>query len=725
MEQFKDHRKLKLSNTDDKKHLTDFVQSYIDLSKEELARTGYVDICNKIALSVEGHQMPVGFTDGALEEFVKQNIQNFDLRKFQVQKRKGNIIYFSDNRVGEMERGYVAEFTKAKKVLKPMHDTNPRNDRLEWAVGKFLEKWERRKRLWELVRIPVIRYMLRYNKAYTRPYYNPYRIKGLDDIGDISIDYFHPLSVLPDPYPDKKSTVNSRFIIPFKKIPLDQARLMFQSMGYDPDKVISDTEADTIMSNGMVEARTSINDQFVTVYLPEWKQFNLDSINLGIIQQDERGNLTPTQLQALNSYCFTGIYNTSLGLCDFRLNKYADPRDDDGWQFQTIPYEDEQSDLSVFGNSRIGKNVVLNDLLNVVLTVKLNSERHRMAIRGFIAKTLYQEWGKDTVQDFIDIGAILPVDLDAIGPNVTLDNLLHIIQWPNESASLTELITIIDQVLKRNSIRKEILQGQLPTKTSEQMSGKLAKELKDSNATLLQPIVQSIELGVGLESGYIYRILAEEFGEDEWVEITDGKKEDPKYIPIEAHWPSARFYQYLGKAYPNLPPEQAAMKFSERSMVEIERKWRGADGEMLTPEQVEAGDIYHINSLKDQDGEIQRFGFNVSLTFDIDDTKYEDKVLAAQLFARNPDSATFFEIFLENQGGYWADNKDMLVEKYTSERDAMKKLQFIESLGPEFWAEFQQYAQQWMMSQKIKSAGQGGNSAKAGAKKPVQEAVEQ
>ena len=707
MDIYRDHRKLSLKNEEDKKYLDDYTQTYIDLSREEMQRTGYVDICNKIAMYVDGSPLPAGFSDDSLAELIRQNTQMFDMRKFQVKKDKQNVIFFSDNRIAEMERGYLAEFTRSKKTMKAEHDKNPKNDRLEWAMGKKAEQWERQKNIWMQVRQPAIRYMLRYQRGFTRPYFNAYKIKNIDDMGDITMEYYHPLSVLVDPFPTQKLLLNSRFIIPFKKVPLEEARLIFESMGKSRDSVIADTEADEIMSGGSVTSQTNINDQYVTIYYPEWRQFSLDSINLGIIAHDEYGNLNNRQLKALNGYCFEGIYNRALGMCYFSENKYTDPRDTDNYQFACGAYEDEQSDLSVLGMSRLGKALVIQDLLNVVLTLKLNSERQRQLIRGLINKKLSAAWGPQVLKDFMNIGTIAQVDFEELHlpDDFDIKKLITFLEMPDHSSGLSDLLVIIDNVIKRMTIRKEVLSGQLPTKSSEQMSGKLAQELKDSNSTLLQPIVQNIEWRAGNESNYIMKIWAEEFGEDEWVEITGGSKSDPKYIPIEGHWPSAKFYSYLSKAYPNMDLVEAGRKFAERSSVEIERRWKDPlTGRRYTPEEVEMNDIYHINSLKELDanGEqvgVHRFAYKVGLVFNADDTQYDDKVLAGQMFAKNPESIVLFEIFLEQQGGYWAENKDDIVEKYKNERDAMKRLEYIQSLGPEFWQAFQGFVQEWQIRQ--------------------------
>ena len=727
----RDHRTLDIiNNEDDKKYLTDFIEGYIRLSKDELDRTGYVDICNKIALYVDGHHNPIGFSDDSLTEFVKNNAQNFDLRKFQVKKDEHNIIFFSDNRVGEMDRGYDAEFTKAKKSLHANHDKDPKNDKLEWAIGRWIESWENRRRVWQEIRRPTIRYMLRYNRGFTRLSWDPFR-KVKKKGGEVVIEYFHPLSVLVDPFPDKKFLLNSRYIMPFKKMPLPEAQISFANLGYDPKKVTSDTEADQIMSNGAVEARTGVSDQYVTVYFPEWSQYALDRYQTNIIEPDEMGNLTPQEAKEVNRYCFQGIYTTQFGLCHMKLNEFADAEDLEGWQFNTIPYEDEQSDLSVLGMSRVGKALVIQDLLNVVLTMKLNNPRHRNLIRGFINSKIANAWGTDLMKEFMNIGAIAPVDYDALGlpPDFDIKKLIQFLELPDTSAELGDLLIIIDNVIKRQTIRKETLTGQLPTKTSEQMSGVLARELKASNETLLQPLVQNIEWSAETESRLVYRMLAKKFKEDDWVPVTGGNKNDPKYIPIEAHWPSNRFYMFLARAYPGMPLVDAAKKFDEHNLVEVERNKNPQTGVYADPEtgtrlnagQVETSDKYHINSLIDEDGELQQFTFKVDMVFDAEDTKYEDKVLAGQLFAKNPQSLVLFEIFLEQQGGYWSDNKDMILEKYKNENEAMKRLEFIQSLGPDFWKAFLGFAQQW---QAMQASGAGMAGGGQGAEQPAGEMVE-
>lgn len=733
----RDHRQLDIiNNEDDKKYITAFIEDYITLSKDELSRVGYVEICNKIALYVDNIMCPVGISDDSVSEFVRQNVQNFDLLKFQVKKDEHNIIFFSDNRVAEMDRGYDAEFTKAKKSLHANHDKDPKNDKLEWAVGRWVESWENRKRVWNEIRRPTIRYMMRYNRGFTRMQWDPFR-KVKKSGGDISIEYFHPLNVLVDPYPDKKFLLNSRYIIPFKKMPLPEAQIFFQNLGYDPNDVVADTEADQITSNGAIDPRTGVSDQYVTVYYPEWSQYALDTLKSNIIEPDEYGNLNPLQAKEMRNYRFMGVYTKAFGLCHMKVNEFADPEDLDGWQFNTIPYEDEQSDLTVLGCSRIGKALVIQDLLNVVLTIKLNNPRHRSLIRGFINSKIYNAWGPELAKQWMNVGGLAPVDYDKLGlpPDFDIKKLIQFLELPDSSAELGDLLVIIDNVIKRQTIRKEVLSGQLPTKSSEQMSGKLAQELKASNETLLQPPTQNIEWATETESRLAYRMLAKKFQEDDWVQVTGGNKNDPKYTAIEAHWPTKRFYMFLSKAYPNMPLVDAAKKFDEHNLVEVTRAKKNAAGQYvddtgrrLSAQEVEQSDIYHINSLYDVDEngerELREFTFRVDMVFDAEDTKYEDKVLAGQLFAKQPNSLVMFEIFLEQQGGYWSDNKDMILEKYKNENEAMKRLEYIQTLGPEFWQAFLGFAQQWQAQmaggmQQGQQAGQGQTQ-----QKPVVQSME-
>jgi len=737
----RDHRTLRpKTEPKDKEYLDAYIENCKQTALQESQRVMYADICAKIALYCEGYQTPIplGISDDSLSNFVKENFHQFSLNKFQVKKDENNIIFFSDNRVGEMKRGYIAEFTKAKKTMSPEHSSNPRHEKLEWGVKHWLNKWQKNKYFWEQVMVPTIEYMLMYNRGFIRQDYDSFKIRGIDNMGDIAIDYFHPCSVLMDPYPEKKHTLNSRFVIPFKKMPLWDAQLLVESLGGDPGKVVADSEYDEIMggNTGLQFARDIPNEEFVTFFYPEWKQLSLDKIGLGTVDVDEKGNLNKRELKALNSFCYQALYNSTLGTINFKLNKYADPKQSDDYQFACIPLEDEHSDITVLGLSRIGKALVIQDLLNVVLTVFLNNARAASIVRGFIAGKLVDSWGEDSkkiLKDLVNIGGLYKADFEALGIQ-DIKQVIQMLEMPTAAnAMINDLLVIIDNVIKRQTIRKEVLTGQLPNKSSEQMSGTLARELKDSNETLLQPIIQNIEWAAGKCYRYQYNILAEEFGEDEWVQVTEGSKTDPKYIPIAAEWNLEKFNDYIQRQYLDVPLEQATKQFGEHSEVIMEvdaKEEEGNDpftgqkvpifrdrqtGRILTNKEVDERTTIYINSLMDRkNGKKHVFDFKVDLVFGVDDSKYEDKIIASQLFQKNPDSLVLFGIFLEMQGGYWADNKDQIIEDFKNEKDILKMVAMIEELGPEFIGILQKFIQAYQAQQMAKSqqekAGTGGGA---------------
>jgi hypothetical protein len=114
-----------------------------------------------------------------------------------------------------------------------------------------------------------------------------------------------------------------------------------------------------------------------------------------------------------------------------------------------------------------------------------------------------------------------------------------------------------------------------------------------------------------------------------------------------------------------------------------------------------------------KNGKKHTFDFKVDLIFGVDDSKYEDKIIASQLFQKNPDSLVLFGIMLEMQGGYWADNKDQILEDFKNEKDILKMVAMIEELGPEFMGILQKFIQTYQAQQAMKAqqekAGAGSN----------------
>lgn len=703
-----DNRQLDLSIKEHKEYIDNDTAAKILESEKYMETCGIIDMYKKIALYCEGYQAPWGVSEDQMKSFVQKNYEMFDASKFQINKNRKGQLFFVDNRIGEIERGYVAEFTKVKKVSTVRQDKNPRNDGIEFAVKQWNSKLENRKRIWEQVRNPVIRYMLRYNLGFTRSTFNPFvnvkKVieKGKGTPGDINMSYHHPATVLIDTTAIKKFMLESGHIIPFERMPLEKAKVYFESLGVDPETVLPDNNSSSARTIYDVPggSDTTANKEYVTVYYPEYRKLYCESYSTNVFEYDEKGKLTPAQLKELKSYYFVGVYTKSLGMVKHEINKYADPDEHDQWQFLTVPYLYEQSDVSIYGPGPMGKLMIIQDVINICSSLKLSDAKQRALLRAAMKKTLYESLTKDVVDAWISDGGVLPVEVQDL--DLDLSKVVHFLELPKEQIQkVDEILQMMDAAIKRLGIRKEVLQGQLPNSTAERMSGRLAREMKESNATLLQPIVQNIEWAVGTEQRLHYRMLAEEFGEDEWIEVLEAKKDDPKYLPIAKTTNLAGYIQYLAKAYPGLDPVSAHNKFKTRSDVKGEIRFKNPENGMLLDENdiMNGSNDIRINHLKDEDGSHYKFDFKVKMDFDIEDNELEEKVMITDMFKMNPRSLVWLELFLESQGGTLAARKDEIIERVKSENEAMQVMAVIEQLGPEGVQAFMAFAKEYMLRQ--------------------------
>lgn len=719
-----DDRQLDLNVREHKEYIDKETLNRIETSEKYMDASNIINLWKKIALYCEGRQAPFGVQDDQMRDWVEKNYNMLDPKTYAVNKNDKGQLFFTDDRIGEVERGYVAEFTKVKKVSTVRQDKNPRNDGIEFAVKQWNAKLENRKRLYEQVRNPVTRYMLRYNLGFTRSDFNPFVNvrrsinKGEGRPGDIRMTYHHPATVLIDVSAIKKFILDSQYIIPFERMPLEQAKVYLQSLGVNPDEVVADQDSHstrTIYDGYPGATDATIGQEYVTIYYPEYKKYYCESYKTGVFELSEKGELTEAELKELEVQHFTGVFVKSLGTIRHEINKYADPAELDQWQFLTVPWLYEQSDLSVYGPGPMGKMMIAQDVINICSSIKISDAKSRSLLRAAMKKSLYNALTKDVVDKWIGEGGVIPVEVQDL--DLDLSKVIHFLELPKEQVqAVSEILEMMDTAIKRMGIRKEVLQGQLPNSTAERMSGRLAREMKDSNATLLQPIVQHIEWAVGTEQRLHYRMLAEEFGEDEWVEVLEAKKDDPKYLPIAKTTNLAGYIQYLAQAYPGLDPVSAHNKFKTRSDVKGEIRFKNpANGMLLSEQEIMNGnDTIRINHLKDEDGGHYKFDFKIKMDFDIEDNELEEKVMVTEMFKMNPQSLVWLELFLESQGGTLAARKDEILERVKSESKAMQVMAVIEQLGPEGIQAFMQFAQEWMLRQQYNNA-----IGASGAKAPV------
>ena len=569
-----------MSDTHQKGRMDKFWLDRITKSEMYMAGIGIFDLWDKIARYIEGMQepiptwkdaypggLPVGaFIPGMQTMLSKYRGKMFNVNAFQVHKDQYGYIFFADNKIGDNEKQVLGEFTGVKKVLTARHSANPRRYGLEQAATNYINQYEEQRNLYDQITVPCIRNMLRYNIGYERCRYNPF--SNIARMGDIDIDYFYPWHVLIDPTSIKRFLLDSRYRIPFKPMPLSEARVFLQTFGIKPEKVRPDTDSATMLGRkSYINYHYYQDEPMVTIYFPEYRVLSLAGREA--LEVNEQGNLTKGEVQETVHQYYDMVFTKQLGTVYHRPNKYANPLLLDQDQFPTYPYLNKHSDISILCAGPLGEQLVYQDILNVVLSMKINNSRQRSLLRALMPESVYNKWEKKLVDQWASTGGIQKVDDAMIRDIGGLDKVIHFAELPaSDNEALNEILPHITQAFDRAGIKNDILAGRLPTKTSERMSGKLAREIKQANATVLEPTVHAIQWAGKRRAARMYAIMAQEFTEDNWAEINDAKRTDPKRIPIRANWTTKEYVEYLKEAYPNLDPAEADKKFQEHNDVQ-------------------------------------------------------------------------------------------------------------------------------------------------------------
>lgn len=704
-----------------------YVSDCIIRSEEYMQNTGVVDLWSKIAMYIEGYQYPIGFYDNNVQEWFRNNYSKFDVNKFQLKKDPASgMVFYADNRIGEMEKGYMGEFGSVKRILTPRHDDNPSNDGLQYAMRHYSNKYEYANRTWEQVRIPSIRNMLRYNIGYEQSAYNPYvnvvtpmgkdyKMKTI--AGNIEMDYYYPWRVLIDPLAINRFLLDSRYIIPFKVLSLEDAKIYLELLGVNPDDVKADND-DAFVRAGFHSFKQLNSDPTVTIYFPEYRRAYINQYDTGM-EVSQMGELQGTIIKEMTVEYFGAIYTKNLGTVYHCRNIYANPRLHNQWQFSITPYIDEHSDVTILSAGTLGKMLILQDVWNMLQTMRLNNSRQRSLLRLIMKKTLKDKLGDSVVNEFLSDAGVIGLPDDVVDGE--LKDSMHWLNMPDLDDGISEFLMTVDESFKRIGIRKDILMGKTPKR---EMSGKLAREIKESNATLLAPTVDSISWAVGTTARRIYHICAQEYDTQDWVDILDAKKDDPRYIPINATMTFNEFNQYLMKAYPSMPLMEAAKRFEEHNDVRV-KKVQSTDGrgQLLEPEAImNQYSRVEINHLKDKDGNPANFSFKVTLDFDLEDQELETKILITKMFLSNPKSPTWRELFLRAQGGYMEAQADELIDKFAKEDKASELIELLMS-NPDLQQQLEAMVQQYMammQAGKQQQLAQAGGTGQQAAPAPMQ-----
>jgi hypothetical protein len=431
------------------------------------------------------------------------------------------------------------------------------------------------------------------------------------------------------------------------------------------------TYSDAIDSNYHLKQATELTKElFQTVYFFEFRQKYIDTVKLEV--EGFKGE----EVEVEKMYYFEGIY---LGdkVVQYQLNKYADPDDIDNWQFATVPYPDKFSSIRTYPTSVAEKLLNMQDIVNIMESIILDNVIQKNALRVLVIDKLEKVYGKQMVEDFLFKGGVFTVE-DSAGMN-DIRKMFGTIDFPDLSTEAMTFLSMVEQSIKDNSLTHESLTGEYPQKGN--ISGVAISKLQNANLRKLSYKETNINWSPTQEARRMYRIMATEFDEAEFIKITDQKQDDPKYVPIQATMNLEDYENYLARSFQGIPLEQAADLFEKRNDVKIFYPKTDKGRIPVSMEQGKTNSIVLINHLKDGEGEIYKLNLKVTMDLDAERNKMEDLVVASQFYEKG-DMA--FPTFLDFKGGVFKTQKNKILEERYQEKKELQLANEIVKRGQQF-----------------------------------------
>lgn len=664
-----DFNNINIKNESVQETLKTTFQNWIDESFKEMNVEGMIDIWYANQMYYEGYMTPTALTNDALRDFISNNRdlidqKSFNANTFRTKINKDKKLFFQDNKITEVIDNEIGDFTSVKKVINVKSDKNPTNDKISKIVSLYLEKHESKEQVWEQYRIPNIEGMMINGLYWGKISYNPY--VNLPE-GKIIYESIHPSDVAIDPKATnsrQKYFLDVNYIVHKKRFTLDEAKRYLANFSITPDRVNSDNDYYQYGDTNYVSGDS--NEQFVTIYYIEYKRENIIEYDKGV-------------KELLTNY-YQAIYNSSLGVIEHKINKYADPRRHNAWQYSIFPYYNKQSKLRIYPQSDIEKFIVVQDIINIMKTMILDSAKSRTKLR-LIVLTKLKEKFPDLWDTFEKYGGTFPVDpedLKELGVN-DIRAAIQSVEVQPLPKEVYDFLNIAEQSFKDQSVRHEALQGKYAERGNSNLSGVAIEKMMEQNklSGLYKEI--NIQWVATQEAIYIYRIIAQEFNQADFIKIQNGNT-GADYIPVNTVMSVAEFNQYLAKQFPNVPTEQAIDIFQQDNDIKVIIPTKDESGMPITNiDELENLGVVFINYIRmpDGQGKYQPYELNISidLDFESDKNRIEEKLIANQLFTTGyfVNSPTFMKDFLELQGGVFESNADKILSEI-SEADKAKQL---------------------------------------------------
>lgn len=625
----------------------------------EMEKEGMISIWYRNQMYYEGYMTPVGMTNDALTNFVSNNKDIIDMKglnanTFNTKVKQQDKLFFQDNKITEIIDSRIGEFSSAKKLINVENDNNPNNDKVAEVLKPYLLQHEKKEQVWQQYRIPNIELMMINGLGWGKISYNPYT--NIPE-GKIIYESIHPTDVAVDPKSNgsrQRYFLDCDYVIQKKRFTKDSAIKFLKEFDIEEDKVSADNDY-YMYGNSNYYGNTSEDEEYVTIYFIEYKRERIEEYSGGAKEK--------------LVYYYKVIYNSNLGVIEHKINKYADPRITNAWQYSIFPYYNKQSRVRIYPQSDIEKFIVVQDIINVMKSMILDKGKSRTALRTIIVSKLREKY-PDLWDTFEKFGGTFPIDPEDMRELGTTDirAAIQSLEVPELPKEIYEFLQIAEESFKNQSTRHEALQGKFAERGNSNLSGVAIQKMMEQNRLTDSHKDINIEWVATQEARLIYRIIAMEFTADDFIKIQNAKKGDAKYIPINTTMSIAEFNQYLQAQYPGIPLEQSAKLFDENNDVKVIIPMSDELGNKLQNiDEIESLGAVYINYLKmpDGKGEFKPYdiNINVSLDFEAERNKIEDRIVANEIMNLGlfNSSDTFKTQFLKLQGGVFETEADKII----------------------------------------------------------------
>jgi len=473
-------------------------------------------------LYYEGHQVPPGFSGDIVAHFRAKNGLNA------LEKDDDDQMFVINNMCRKMIDRYTGQYTDAEKTISVNKaSNNPKHRNITLQIKRMFEYYEDHiagideddyENMWTDYRIPAIEQTNILGLYFTDIDYNPERLVAQG--GAIEMNTVSPKDVGIDPDSTKKYFKDANYFVHLKKETISEVKRLCKKAGFDPGDVTPDNEwreNHSVNEDLFVKAQ----DLHCSVYKIQYRIVFPAKYDMAAHYdvKDRIGN-EDSMVNNQEMVYFKALYYKPIGIIHHEINPYK--------QFTLTPYYNKHSNLRLHPLSDIEFFRVLQDLSNIMDTVQLDNVRQRNKLRLFVAKTLSDEYGIDTITDFIRTGGALEFE------NADADDIRkQIINFNVEGLGndLQPLIMKVQQYLMDAGFITDASEGKYP---KEALSTKsiLSLQAEQRRPTNYKDINYS--WAASQEAKLIYKIAATEFEDKHYIQLLDQNTKSDYYIPFNA-----------------------------------------------------------------------------------------------------------------------------------------------------------------------------------------------